>query len=298
MRKFPVGLTSRSRYIPRVYEDLEKLAQLKFIKQMEAIAAQTRGNVVDAKRRFAATAAPGIRSGPHDAELARLYIEGAEEMVRTLFQIWVDLIKQRNGYIARVDIPFIAGKVEGSAHTKKGHLKRAVSQQRGLGTPSLIAQADMRMSAAASNARRDLELIVREHEAFPNKEKQSMRSPFGGQDFIQGVPKRFSAGRRVLFGVANRVGTVQSVAGEPGQMGEFVHQLLVEKTQDILPVLGCDMRPFPDVDEDLARNRPNINIQNVGNLNLGVQIGTITSALQNISQGDESQQRFALAIEE
>lgn len=83
-----------------MYEDLNDVARLKFVKEMESIAAQTRQNVQDAANRFAATAGAGIRSGQHDALLCRLRIDGAEQMARTLFQIWVDLIKKRNNHIA------------------------------------------------------------------------------------------------------------------------------------------------------------------------------------------------------
>lgn len=91
-----------------MYEDLEQIARLKFGKAMEDIAAETRQNVRDTANRFAASTAPGIRSGQHEASLIRLPIDGAERIARTLFQIWVDLIVQRNGHIARADIDFIA----------------------------------------------------------------------------------------------------------------------------------------------------------------------------------------------
>ncbi len=49
---------------------------------MEAIAAQTRETVLDAASRYAATSAPGIRSGQHEASLFRLRIDGAERIGR------------------------------------------------------------------------------------------------------------------------------------------------------------------------------------------------------------------------
>jgi len=42
-----------------VYEDLNDVARLKFVKEMESIAAQTRQNLQDAANRFAATAGAG-----------------------------------------------------------------------------------------------------------------------------------------------------------------------------------------------------------------------------------------------
>lgn len=277
-----------------MYEDLEKLVQLKFIKQMEAIAAQTRENVVEAKRRFAATASPGIRSGPHDADLARLYIEGAEQMVRSLFQIWVDLIKQLNGYVARADIPFVAGKIDSFAQTKKGHLRRVVTQQGSGAAHLFIEQADRRMLAAASDARRDLELMVREHEVFPNKARREMES------MKQATKKRFSVGRRVLVGMGMQPGTVQSVADAPSTLGEFVHEVLVDGESQSRRVLGSELQPLPDLDEDLRGKQPVINIHssNVGNLNVGSQVGIINTNLQTMSKGGDAEQKFAQALEE
>jgi hypothetical protein len=88
-------------YIGNVYEELDQIAQLKFAREMEAIASQTRRNVEDAAKRFAATAGAAIRSGHHEASLGQLRIDGVEQMARALYQIWVDMIQQRNGHIAR-----------------------------------------------------------------------------------------------------------------------------------------------------------------------------------------------------
>jgi hypothetical protein len=276
-----------------VYEDLNDVARLKFVKEMESIAAQTRQNVQDAANRFAATAGAGIRSGQHDALLCRLRIDGAEQMARTLFQIWVDLIRKRNGHIARGDIAFIGNKVEEFVGAQKANLKKVFAQQGGAVVPTMLQEVGMRMHAVSASARRDLEIMVREHEVLSKKataEKQSMNK----------APSRYSVGRRVLFGMANQPATVKSVADVPDQSGDFVHELLVHKTQQVVRVLSCDMRPFPDLDEDLRGNLPMIHIENsnVANLNLGSQIGTINAAIQNISKGDESQREFARAVEE
>jgi len=145
---------------------------------MEAIAAQTRQNVQDAANRFAATAGAGIRSGQHDALLCRPRIEGVERMARTLFEIWVDLIKQRNGHIARGDIDFVSKNIEQFVNAQKRKLNSAFAQQGGAVVPSMVEQASMRMYPVCANARRDLEIMVREHEVFPQKvtaEKESMK---------------------------------------------------------------------------------------------------------------------------
>jgi hypothetical protein len=113
-------------------------------------------------------------------------------------------------------------------------------------------------------------------------------------------PNRYSVGRHVLVGQQNRPAIVKSVSDTPTQQGEFDHDVLLDKTQEVLRVSGCDIRPFPGFDEDLRGNRPMIHIQdsNVANLNMGSQIGTINAALQVISKGDESRKEFARALEE
>ncbi|PYP85531.1 MAG: hypothetical protein DMG65_20590 [Candidatus Angelobacter sp. Gp1-AA117] len=83
-------------------------------------------------------------------------------------------------------------------------------------------------------------------------------------------------------------------------MGEFVHDLQDQKTGEILQVVGCDIRPFPEFDEDLRMNKPIIHIENssIANLNLGSQIGAINASLQQISKGGESQSEFVHALQE
>jgi hypothetical protein len=113
--------------------------------------------------------------------------------------------------------------------------------------------------------------------------------------------KRFSPGRRVLVGVGMRPAIVQSVAGAPSTLGEFVHEILADGQQQIESVLGCDLQPLPDLDEDLpGANRLTIHIQNsnVANLNLGSQVGKINAALQSISGGDAQNREFAQALEQ
>jgi hypothetical protein len=112
---------------------------------------------------------------------------------------------------------------------------------------------------------------------------------------------RFSVGSRVLVGPGNRPGTVQSVADRPSVMGEFVHEVLLDRHPDLpQKVVGCDMRRLPPLDADLPVSHPAVHIHdsNVANLNLGSQVGTISANLQAISGGDATQQKFVHAIEQ
>ena len=76
--------------------------------------------------------------------------------------------------------------------------------------------------------------------------------------------------------------------------------MLVDGEPHARRVLGSELQPLPELDEDLRGRQPTIHIQNsnVANLNLGSQIGSINAALQHISAGDESQKAFARALEE
>jgi len=153
-----------------MHEDLNQIAQLKFNKEIEDISKQTREKVIEMQGEYAAlSGVSGVRSGQQEASICRAYIDGAERSVLSLFQIWVDLIRQRQGHLLRRDIAFIVDKVEGYARTKNGHLHKVFAQRRIGGIVNLMTQeAERRMYAVVAHIRRDLEIMVREHEAFPN----------------------------------------------------------------------------------------------------------------------------------
>jgi hypothetical protein len=97
-----------------------------------------------------------------------------------------------------------------------------------------------------------------------------------------------------------RPATVQTVADAPSTLGEYVHEVLIDGDQGMRRVLGSELQPVPELDEDLRSHRPTIHIQNsnVANLNVGSQIGVITANLQAISEGGDREQEFARAIEQ
>ncbi|HET6841757.1 MAG TPA: hypothetical protein VFK06_08735 [Candidatus Angelobacter sp.] len=156
-----------------MYEDLNAIARLRFSKETDAIALQTQENIREAANRYAATAGLNIRSGQHEASLARLRIVGLERMADSLYQIWVDLIKQRNGHIGRQDIPFIANKVNEFINAQKGHLHSTFAQHGGAMSSVLAQESEQRIYAMSARIRRDLEIMVREYDAFPKKSLQT-----------------------------------------------------------------------------------------------------------------------------
>jgi acyl carrier protein len=151
-----------------MYEDLNEIAALRFNKELESISSQTRERVKETQDEYAAlTDSSGARSGPQEAAIGRAQIEGSERLMRALFDIWVDLVKRRNGHISHPDVDFIAKKLEGFAQTQKGHLHGAFSSQRmGAVVNLLTEEAGRRLYAATASARRDLAIMVREHELF------------------------------------------------------------------------------------------------------------------------------------
>jgi hypothetical protein len=157
-----------------MHEDLEQIATLKFGREMESISGQTRERVKEMQNEYAAlTGSSGVRSGQHEASIGRAQIHGAERLARALFQIWIDLLNRRNGHISRGDIAFIANRIDSYAGTQKAHLRTAFSQQRmGAVVNVLTQEAEMRMHAVGAEARRELEIMVREHEAFPNDSRE------------------------------------------------------------------------------------------------------------------------------
>ncbi|MGD0801425.1 MAG: hypothetical protein ABR906_08930 [Terracidiphilus sp.] len=154
-----------------MYEDLNQIAQLKLSKEIESISKDTLERVKEIRREYTALAGSSVgRSGQHEASVGRVQIDGAEQMVRALYRIWVDLIKQRKDHISRPDIAFIANKVDGYARTQKGHLHKAFSSQRMGAVINLLTQeGERQMYALAADARRDLEIMVREQEVFPKE---------------------------------------------------------------------------------------------------------------------------------
>jgi hypothetical protein len=178
-----------------MYEDLEQIVHLKFVKEQDSISHQTREKITQMQNEYAArTGSSGVRSGQHEASIGRVQIEGAERSARVLFQTWLDLIKRRKGHISRPDLGFIASKVDSFAEVQKGHLHTAFSAQRmGAVVNVLTEEANMRMYAVAANARRDLEIMVREHEAFPIRPNESTKQSDAEKPVKEDNPTRRTA---------------------------------------------------------------------------------------------------------
>jgi thioredoxin 1 len=164
-----------------MYEDLNEIATLRFAKELESVSSQTREKVIEMQNEYAAMMnSSGVRSGPQEAAIGRAQIEGSVRLIQALYEIWVDLVKRRNGHISRPDVDFIAMKLEDYAQTQKGHLHKAFSGKRiGAVVNLLTEEAGQRLSAATANARRDLAIMVREHELFSRSSEASEQKTSG-----------------------------------------------------------------------------------------------------------------------
>lgn len=164
-----------------MYEDLNEIATLRFTKELESISSQTRQRVIEMQNEYAAlTSSSGVRSGTQEAAIARVQIEGSERIVRALFEIWVELIRRRNGHISHLDADFVAKEIEDLASAQKGHLNKAFSTHRMRAVVgSLTEEAGSRLNAAVSNARRDLAILAREHELFSRSAEASKQKTSG-----------------------------------------------------------------------------------------------------------------------
>jgi hypothetical protein len=234
-------------------EDLNRIAQLKFNKEVESITRDTREKMQEAQREYAALTGSYVgHSGQHEASIGRIQIDGAEQTVRALYRIWVDLIMKRNGHISRPDITFIASRIDDYARTKTVHLRRAFAlQRRGAAINVLTQEAERSMYAVAASLRMDLEIMVREFEAFPN-----IATSERDTSMTQQPKRRFSPGRRVLVGIQSRPGKIASVDDQPSVMGEFRHVVAMDADGQVKEVLGCDLQAFPELDEDLSNKQP------------------------------------------
>lgn len=177
-----------------MYEDLNEIATLRFNKELESISSQTREKVRAMQSEYAALInSSGVRSGHQETAIGRAQIEGSERLVRTLFEIWVNLVKRRNGHISRSDVDFVAKKLEGFAQTQKGHLHSAFSSQRmGAVVNLLTEEAGTRLYAATANARRDLAIMAREHELFPPSANAVERKAKSGNPLSEDGQQRHS----------------------------------------------------------------------------------------------------------
>lgn len=266
-----------------MYEDLEQIAKLKFTGELESISSQSREKMKEMQNEYAAlSGSSGVRSGQDEAAIGRTQIEGSERLVQILFQIWVDLVKRRNGHIERRDVAFIAGKVDDFAQTQTRHLLAAFTQQRASAVVNLLSQeAEMRMHAAAANARRELEIMVREHAAFPQHLKE-----YKTRSRTQGLDKEDQTTRRTAEVLNILIASPSDVASER----DVVEKVILEWNASHFESMGVILHPirWESHAYPASGDRPqaiiNKQIVESGDILIGIfgyKLGTPTGAAQS-----------------
>ncbi len=109
------------------------MANLRFGKELETIAALTSSWIREAQQQYAALSPPpGVWSGPHEASIARIQMQGAEEIIHRFERMWVELISKRNGPMSRQDVAIITEKLRGNhATSRKKHQSQCPSSKCG-----------------------------------------------------------------------------------------------------------------------------------------------------------------------
>ena len=284
-----------------MYEDLRQIAEMRFMRDSRSLSEETKAKIQEMRAKYAAmlSASHILGSGPHLAAIGRAEIEGSVKIVHRLSEIWIDLITRRNQRLSRSDVPFICGELNNYCLTQRGSLIKSFQEQKMGAVVNLLSQeAGRELNKAVTVIRRDLEISVREVEAFP-ADPDTLKE----RAMSQVIKRRFSSGRRVLVGHRGRTAVVIAVEENPSEMGEFRHIVRFDREGTEQSVLGCDLQPFPELDEDLRRATPaavNLHIENstLGNLNLGSQIGTINIALETVSDQGPAFRGFAEALRE
>src|SRR5258706_13655351 len=99
-----------------MYEDLEPIANLKFGELVERVSRENGAK----SAAIAELAGRGLaNSGPMIQARLNSALEHSERVCRGLYEIWLELILQRNqGRISREDVNFIMGKVNPCTRAK------------------------------------------------------------------------------------------------------------------------------------------------------------------------------------
>ena len=114
------------------------------------------------------------QGGPMIAARMKAATDGAEGVCRGLYETWLELILQRNkGRISRDDVNFIMEKIDSCAQAQARNIRNitnmpgAVSGSMASVAASIGSQAQTWSTSIVSNIRRDLEIKIREQDAFP-----------------------------------------------------------------------------------------------------------------------------------
>jgi hypothetical protein len=76
----------------------------------------------------------------------------------------------------------------------------------------------------------------------PAKVEMQIETPSGMKALSR---RKFGEGNRVIVGINREPGTVKAVRDQPGPLGEYVHEVLIDGAVGLRTVLGSEMEPIP-----------------------------------------------------
>jgi hypothetical protein len=149
-----------------MYEDLESIANLKYGEVVERVA---RENGAKLSAAIADLAGRGLaQSGQMIQARLNSALEHSEQACRGLYEIWLQLILQRNrGRISREDVNFIMAKVRACTQARTANIAQMLAIPQNPAPEWALQQAQMKMQSVATGIDRELEIKLREQEAFP-----------------------------------------------------------------------------------------------------------------------------------
>jgi len=153
-----------------MYEDLEAIANLKYGEAVEKI---TRDAQTGLSAQIADLAGRGLaNSGLMVSARLNSAIQTSERSCRALYEIWLNLILQRNkGKFSREDIAFILAKVNPCVDARIAQIATALaSGGQGPAPQWAVEQGQSKMRSVSSAISRELEIKFREQEAFRNEQ--------------------------------------------------------------------------------------------------------------------------------
>jgi hypothetical protein len=155
-----------------VYEDLEPIANLKYVDAAEAGAKKMHQRLVEMQAKYRGH---GI-SGRFELTKVNIRLEAVKQECRSLYDIWLDLIFRRNGKITRPDVKFVMSKVETCA-SKFAGIARIPTVGNILSVQYVSEVCEERRRVAISTMQKELAIRIGEQEAFPEKVEMAQQQP-------------------------------------------------------------------------------------------------------------------------
>jgi hypothetical protein len=159
-----------------MYEDLQALASLKINKAIEQLTQDAERQLVATSRRAGAS----FLTGGAEAQRFNIRAGAQESICRTIADTWTALLVKRSRRLTRDDLNFIMQEVETHALSQAKPLGFAMVNTPGgplVGGNYWMEQADTRMRKVIGDIRRDLEIRIREQQAFPPSKAIAPKSP-------------------------------------------------------------------------------------------------------------------------